>query len=189
MSNTGSELSNFRTSNRIQSISSKADYLLNKLQDAEQKTASLIISQNYLDYLTNYFKCDTLDNDILAPAIYQTANQLFAGQIQKIMELNTEMLAVSKPLGESVNPVVEQLKMELELAKNVLLTTIANQKEVLKEEIKRVNSEKLDYEQALYSLPETERKLLGIERKFQLNNEVYTFFIKKKIRSTNTKSL
>ena len=180
LSLTGTELSNFRTSNRIQSISSKAEYLFGRLQSAEQKLAGIEITKNYYQYLKAYFNGENISDDIVAPAIYQVDNQLIAGQIQSIMELNTERLAVKIPLGENENPYSGQKDMEFELAKNTLLKTIENQEGALKEEAARIIEEKKKFEEDLYSLPETERKLLGIERRFDLNNEVFTFLLRKR---------
>ncbi len=181
LSNTGAELSNFRTSNRIQSISSKAEYLFTQLQESEQKLAELYIMQNYYDYLIGYFNNDQIDNDIIAPAIYKLENQLLSTQIQKIIDLNSERLAVQIPLGKTtINPLSEQKDMELKLAKDVLIKTIESQTHSLDREVSRIKSEKDKFEADLYGLPETERKLLGIERKFDLNNEVFTFLLRKR---------
>ncbi len=180
LSNTGTELSNFRTSNRIQSISSKAEYLFDQLQEAEQEQARIVIARNYYQNLKDYFENEDFDNDVIAPALYQTDNQIISSQIQRIMELNTERLSITKPLGESINPLVEQMDLDLNLAKETLIKTIENQMKVLKEDMIRINQEKVKFEQDLYSLPETERKLLGIERKFELNNEVYTFLLRRR---------
>ncbi len=179
LSNTGSELSNFRTLNRIQSISTKADYLFEKLQNAEEKRAALIISRNYYKYLSDYFQGDIFDNKVIAPAVYQTDNQLLTSQIQRVMELNTSNLALSEPSEESKNLYVEQKNTELKIAVDVLLKSIESEQQILDSELKRVDSEREQFERELYGLPETERKLLGIERKFELNNEVYTFLLRK----------
>lgn len=180
LSNTGSELSNFRTENRIQSVSAKADYLFEKLQNAEEKKVELIISRNYYNYLSDYFQNDIFDNKVIAPAVYQTDNQLLTLQIQRVMELNTDRLALSVSSGESKNLYVEQKDTELKIAVDVLLRSIESQRNILDKELKRLESERTQFETELYSLPETERKLLGIERKFQLNNEVYTFLLRKR---------
>ena len=180
LSNTGTELSNFRTNNRIQSISSKAEYLFNQLQQAEQILAEKYIMRNYYAYLVEHFKNNEIDYEIIAPAIYKADNQLIIAQIQKIIDLNSERLTVKIPLGETQNPYSEQKDMEFKLAKDVLIKMIENQNVGLEDEIERIIDEKRKFENDLYNLPETERKLIGIERKFDLNNEVFTFLLRKR---------
>lgn len=177
---TGAQLSTFRSVNRIQSVSSKSEYIFGKLQELEQKIASLYITKNYYKYLKDYFTNEKIDNDIIAPAIYQSDNQVLSAQIQKIMSLNMERLSISKPMGENINPVTKQYDTEMDLAKETLLRTIDSQTEILDQQIDRLKEEKQKQEKELNSLPETERKMMGMERKFQLNNEVYTYLLRKR---------
>ncbi len=180
---TGSQLSNFRTENKIQSISSKSEYLFSQLQEVEQRLTEITITQNYYAYLKAYFAQDSINDQIIAPAIYQVDNQLISSQIQQIMALNTERLAVKKPLGNTKNPYSGQMDNQLQLACHTLITTIENQSSVLKEQQQRIISEKRTLEKELYGLPETERRLLGIQRNFELNNEVYNFLLRKRSES------
>ncbi len=177
---TGAQLSSFRSVNRIQSVSSKSEYIFNKLQEVEQQLASLYITKNYYKYLKDYFSNEKIDNDIIAPAIYQSDNEILSAQIQKIMTLNMERLSISKPMGENINPVTKQYDTEMDLAKETLIRTIDSQTEILDQEIDRVKMEKQKQEKELNSLPETERKMMGMERKFELNNEVYTYLLRKR---------
>jgi len=50
---------------------------------------------------------------------------------------------------------------------------------IMRESVGRLHNQKKNIEDELRRLPETERRMLGIERKFELNNEVYTFLLRK----------
>ncbi|MBS2098526.1 polysaccharide biosynthesis tyrosine autokinase [Carboxylicivirga linearis] len=178
---TGSQLSQFRTDNRIQSVSAKAEYLFNGLQDIEQQLAQHEITKRYYNYLKNYFSDNITGNDVIAPAQYDIENNLLAEQIRQIMELNSQRLRLT--YSEDQNLFNRDIETQINIATQTLIKTINSQLDVLNETIARLQATKSKNEQELYTLPETERKLLGIERKFELSNEVYTFLLRKRSES------
>ncbi|MCU4177175.1 polysaccharide biosynthesis tyrosine autokinase [Carboxylicivirga sp. N1Y90] len=180
---TGSQLSQFRTNNRIQSVSAKADYLFTGLQDMEQQLAQHEITRRYFLYLKEYFSQDLSANEVIAPALYQTDNGLLNDQIRQIMELNSQRMGLRESYSEVLNPANKDLENQISIATMTLLKTINSQLEIIDRTVQRINENKADREQELYQLPETERRLLGIERKFELSNEVYTFLLRKRSES------
>ena len=75
---------------------------------------------------------------------------------------------------------IREIENELSVVTNTLLSTISSQLKVINESIKENLERKVQKEHELYTLPEQERRLLGIERKFDLSNEVYTFLLRKR---------
>lgn len=177
---TGSELSQFRTSNRIQSVSAKASYLFSSLQQMEQRLAQLELTKRYYLYLKDYFGSDFSGNEIIAPAQYQTDNDMLGDKIKSIVELNNQRLTMRGSYSEDLNLAYRDLETKIKIATNTLLKSIDNQIDVLDETIAKIEQDKKESEDELYQLPETERRLLGIERKYSLSNEVYTFLLRKR---------
>ncbi len=176
---TGSELSQFRTNNRIQSVSAKAEYLFTGMQDLEQKLTELEIKRSYYLYLQEYFSEEITPEHVLAPAMYEIENALLGEQIKTIMELNSQRLSIIGSYGQENNLANKDLENQIEIARKTLLKTINSQLKVFESNKERLLAEKEKSESELYGLPETERRLLGIERKFELSNEVYTFLLRK----------
>ena len=179
----GNELSNFRTSNKIQSISTKATYLFSELQRIDTEVNQIKISKEYYRYLTGYFSSDTLPDDIIAPAMPITQVTGLSQQIKDLMDLNTEKLTVTQTYGQPGNPVVNELNSRYRIARNILIQSVNNHVQRANDDMAELMMQKRLIEEELYSLPETERKMLGIERKFELNNEVYTFLLRKRSES------
>lgn len=176
---TGSQLSQFRTSNRIQSVSAKAEYLFKGLQEMEQQLTEHEITRRYYIYLKNYFSQDFTGDKIVAPAQYDIKNNLLNESIKQIIELNSQRLSMRVSFSEDMNLAYKDLQNQIQVATKTILKTINSQLAILDETVRRVQSNKEKNETELYQLPETERRLLGIERKFELSNEVYTFLLRK----------
>ncbi|MGQ1890675.1 GumC family protein [Thermophagus sp. OGC60D27] len=172
----GTQLSNFRTHHQIQDISSEAEHLFNQIQELSTQISEKTLIINYFDYLNHYFSADSILQKRLAPATFEVNNPIISGQITKIIELNNERLT----LNGQQNPYKHELDKQILVARNTLLEAISNQIDVFNESISRLRNEKIQITRQLYRLPEKERKLLGIERQFDLNNEVYTFLLRKR---------
>lgn len=172
----GDELSQFRTTHQIQSVSTQAEILFSRLENlADQKTQQLL-TKRYYQYLTDYFSGDTIAKGTLAPAVYPISNSMITNYITRIMELNLEL----QTLQQSVNPYYEDIESKIEVARQTLLKAISNQMELIDTEIARIDQLRQENTSQLYLLPEKERQLFGIERQFDLNNEVYTFLLRKR---------
>ena len=179
----GTELSDFRTSNKIQSVSSKGDYLFSELQRIDNEINHMKVSISYYRYLIGYFTSDSIANGLIAPAMLDTKSNVLAQQIGQLIEINSEKMALGDTYGQPTHPMMVELNSKYQIAKNVLIQSINNHLALVKDDIRVLESKKMATESELYALPETERKMLGIERKFELNNEVYTFLLRKRSES------
>ena len=179
----GTELSDFRTSNKIQSVSSKGDYLFSELQRIDNEINHMKVSISYYRYLISYFTSDSIANGLIAPAMLDTKSNVLAQQIGQLIEINSEKMALGDTYGQPTHPMMVELNSKYQIAKNVLIQSINNHLALVKDDIRVLESKKMATESELYALPETERKMLGIERKFELNNEVYTFLLRKRSES------
>ena len=176
LAKTGSALSRFRTENQLQSVSEQARLLFSRLENLSNQISDQNLSKNYYLYLKSYFSSDTLFQSTIAPATFPVQNQIITEQIKNLIELNSER---QLSLAEK-NPFNIDLNNKMEIARQTLLSGIENQLFIINSEITRIRSLQVETSSELYFLPETERKLLGIERQFDLNNEVYTFLLRKR---------
>ncbi|TAJ06863.1 polysaccharide biosynthesis tyrosine autokinase [Marinilabiliaceae bacterium JC017] len=183
LNQTGSELSQFRTDNRVQDISLKAENLFAEMKELEVNMASKSILKNYYLYLQDYFSGDSLKGEVVAPAILDVENSFMSEQIRKIMEMNSERISLRRSYGEALNPGNRKLENKIEIAKNTLLRSIKSQLNVVDESLSRLKGQKVAIEQELNHMPETERRMLNIQQKYQLSNEVYTFLLRKRSES------
>ena len=176
---TGTELSEFRTEKKIQSVSSEAEYLFSTLKSLEFELAAKEVTKSYYKYLKDYFSDDNNMKQVMAPAMYQVDNPILSDLINQIISINAERLAAIETYGEALNPGNVEFEKRLDIARRTLIQALESQMMILNESVARLNDKKAKIEGEIKKLPETERRMWGIERKFQLNNEVYTFLLRK----------
>ncbi len=80
------------------------------------------------------------------------------------------------------------MDQKIEDARAALRENVSSAISQLKLSIDNVNSRIAKVEQELGRLPGTERRLIGIQRKFDLNNSVYTFLLEKRAEAGISKA-
>jgi len=170
-------LQNFRSRNRIMDISAQGQQIIEQGVTLEDAKARLKLETNYYEYLNKYLSNDTVQEAPVAPARMGIDDPLLTTLIQQLVELQSEYFISG--VGDK-NPLQSQQIMRIENTKQSIKETLnglimANQ---------MAQSENLDQIRTLNSkassLPVTERKLLGIERKFELSNVTYTYLLQQR---------
>jgi capsular exopolysaccharide synthesis family protein len=134
---------------------------------------------NYYKYLKKYLETKVDHEDLIAPTVVGGTDQYLERLIEDISLLQKKQLELNMNLTEKLPPVSLQ-KENIEFTKKKLGENIENsiiniQVQINEEErkLKLVNIE-------MEKLPVTEKNLINIQRKFDINNTVYTYLLEKR---------
>lgn len=173
------QLKYFRANNKIMDLSFAASNAFLKLDQLESEKAKLTVKRKYFDYLLNYVKSNELSKDVIAPSSIGIDDPLLTSLIQQLSKLITEKSVLSITAKEK-NPAWFVLEdkinsLKKELAENIR-NIIANSKIEEDEMNKRIGV----LEKSVDQLPDNERRLVNIQRKFNLNDNIYTYLLQKR---------
>lgn len=174
---TETQLQDFRSRNRIMDISAQAQQIIDQAMVLENEKARLTLEGNYYSYLEDYLSNEDAEKAPVSPASMGIEDPLLANLMQELAGLQAEYF--SNVVGER-NPLQAQLELRIRNTKLSIKETLAgirlaNQmaSDENDQQINRVNTE-------ASGLPIKERQLLGFERKFNLNNVLYTFLLQRR---------
>lgn len=174
-----SKLEDFRASNQMINISSKAGRVFELLQQAEFEKSQLERVFKYYEYLDEYFSQSKDLSDLVVPSSLgvddQTLNQLIRDLIAVVNQRN-ELIRKKQeksPYMRTLEVQIENLKKPIEENIRYSMSTMKRTLSDLDKEIYRLKSD-------VAKLPKTERQLVGIERKFQLNDAIYTYLLERR---------
>ncbi len=174
---TENRLQQFRSRNRVMDLSTQGQAIINQSVELENQRARIAVETNYYNYLAEYLEKDVSNEVIVAPA---TMGITDPGLTRLVAELATLQGQLSSGSLGQMNPLQSQLMQRIKSTRAALLETLnglrrANAMAVEENlsQIRRLNSQAAE-------LPGTERQLLGIERKFRLNDELYTFLLERR---------
>lgn len=179
LSKVESNLENFRLSNRLIDLSREGVNIQNRLENYGNEHSALMLQKQYYIYLREYVSSKNETGDILSPGAMGVENgslerlvaDLAGLQKQKnIMKVNiSEDLPAVKIIDNGINDVKALIAENI----NSSMQSIDN---AIKDSERRISL----VENELNKLPGTERRLINIQRKFDLNNTVYNYLLEKK---------
>jgi len=174
LSLTENKLQQFRSSHRVMDLSAQGQSIIGQVTLLENEKARLSLEANYYDYLADYLEKDATGEVPIVPVTMGITDPGLTRLVTELTELQGQLTA--RGAGE-MNPLQRNLGIRIRSAKDALKETLnglrrANSlaRSENQQQINRANAQ-------ASALPVTERQLLGIERKFELNNELYTYLL------------
>lgn len=174
LSTTETKLQQFRSAHRIMDLSVQGQSIIGQVTLLENERARLNLEANYYDYLADYLNKAEIDEVPIVPITMGISDATLSRLVEELAALQGQLTTTGA--GE-MNPLQRNLEQRILSAKAALRETLnglrrANSlaRSENQEQINKANSQAA-------ALPATERQLLGIERKFRLNDELYTFLL------------
>lgn len=174
LSVTENRLQQFRSSHRIMDLSAQGQAIIGQINVLETEKARLELEANYYDYLADYLAKEVSREVPIVPITMGINDPGLTRLVEELAQLQQQLL--NRGAGE-MNPIQNLLEQRVRSTKEALVETLNG--------LRRANSlARSENEQSINrvnrqasALPATERQLLGIERKFNLNNELYNFLL------------
>ncbi len=174
---TENKLQQFRSQHKVMNLSAQGQVIIDQAMNLENQRARLGVEANYYNYLADYLAKDNAGQAPIAPATIGITDPGLTKLVTDLADIQGQYY--SKSLGEK-NPLQSQLAQRLQNTKESLRETLNGVRRSnnlamteLTEQIRAINAQAA-------ALPVTERQLLGIERKYKLNDELYTFLLEKR---------
>jgi capsular exopolysaccharide synthesis family protein len=175
LSITENKLQQFRSSHRVMDLSTQGQTIITQLSALENERARLGLEAEYYEYLADYLNKDATGEVPIVPITMGITDPALTGLVTELAGLQGQL---SSKGGGEMNPL-----------QNLIVQRVRSSKEAIRQTLnglRRANSLAMSENQRQISkvnsqasaLPATERQLLGIERKFKLNDELFTFLLK-----------
>lgn len=173
------KMQKFRSSNKVMDMSFQGQKLYERMTALEAERAEFIVQQQYYVYIREYFEMNDDVSDMMAPSSYEIKDPLLSKLVGDLLTLNSQrMKYISQE--NSKNLFMKDLEIQITNLKSTILENIeynSNRAEILLVEI---DSRRTKLNNQIARLPKTERELIGLERQFKLNDEIYTFLLQKR---------
>lgn len=179
--------SNYRKNSQVMDMGQEAQNVSGNLQQIEQE---LYLTQLQIDFYNNlqkYLDDANKIEEIVNPSVIGITDPNLNGLLSKLMELYSRREVLSYSVQDK-NPALLVLEKEIKVARDALGETLKNQMIATQSKMESINERHSAIQQRLKKLPETEKQMIGIQRDFDLNNEMYTYMLQKKTESSISKA-
>ena len=177
--NAENKLEFFRLSNRVVDLSTEASLLQNRLEEYESERIGIKLKAEYYNYLKEYIASKKEDGDIVSPAVMGITDPQLLKLVQDLALLQKEKRSLSLNLVTESTP-IGLMDDDIERVKSALIENVNGGISRINSSLSEVNSRILAVENEIKKLPGTERQMINIQRKFDVNNTVYTYLLEKR---------
>jgi capsular exopolysaccharide synthesis family protein len=173
------KLENFRLTNRLIDLSSEGTAIKTKLEDYTKEKITVGLQKQYYDYLSEYLKSRNESGEIVSPTVMGVADQRLLQLVSDLSVLQLQKKQLKYNFSGN-QPAISLIDSKIEDARATLSENVRNSVINTERELSDINSRIHAVEGELNKLPGTERNLINIQRKFDLNNTVYTYMLEKR---------
>jgi capsular exopolysaccharide synthesis family protein len=175
-----STLKNFRTSEGVMDLSFQGQQIFEQLSKLENEKASLDIQKKYYEYLNNYLTVNQDISAIMAPAAMNVLDPILNNLVAQLISLGSERASLLQNSTNQQNLFLADINIRIENLKKTIKETVKNTLNTLTISLNEINYRMSRASGQISQIPKTELQLRGIERKFELNEDIYTFLLQKR---------
>ncbi len=169
----------FRLGKNIVDLSREGQMAYEKLKKFYDLKTQLKLKRNYYDYLKEYIENKRDPQAIISPTLVDATDLLLIEYVfgLQILYEDREQLAFS---AEKDNPGLVHINARIQTARNKILEILDGLIHNNDLAWKQMDTEENQIEQHLLQLPASEQELINIQRKYEVNNQFYTFLLEKR---------
>ncbi|MEE3037935.1 MAG: polysaccharide biosynthesis tyrosine autokinase [Bacteroidota bacterium] len=187
LSKVENELERFKKKNPKVQIISKDFSTFSQIEKLEEEKAILEFNNKYYLSLKTYFDNNNSTKNIVVPSAMGINDPLLNELISELSNLYSQ-LEVASVNSKEEHPVVQSLQKQISNTKVKLNENIENI--ISSSELSLIDIDKRigKIEGKIEQLPQQERLLLNIQRKFNLNENIYNYLLEKRAEASITKA-
>lgn len=179
----GGAMTEFRRSNQIVDLPSHSSEILGKATQYDEKQSQLKLRESYLNYLDNYLKTNLDAGSIVAPSSLGLNEPMLMSLVQQF----NNVIAKKNETSEK-NPLYSKYEREIEGLKKSINEVIKNMRVSMQIEQSDIDTKLSNVQRDISRLPAKEMQLIGIERKYRVDDNYYTFFLQKRAEAAIQKA-
>jgi len=175
---TGSELKSFRKDKNIYEIEGGGAKVSDKIMDFDVEKDEVTRKIAYYNSLKSYLNNSVDYSRLPAPSVAGIEDPNIVVNVSKLIALSTQRSEMAYAVKS--DKIFKDFDNQMQAIKSVLLENIASAKSSLMYDLSMVNAKIGQAESTVKRLPEEQQELLKIQRKYDLSDNVYTEFLKKR---------
>ena len=180
LSRVESQLQNYRSNKQVTDLSYQGQQLYAQLSKLENDKSTAELRNSYYKNTLKYLTESNDISELVTPAVMGVEDPVLNNLIQQILDKNAQKISLNQSAGANSNMLVIQLEEQISKIKKSLIESIKNNMETTQITIDEIKKRIKEISYKLAELPRTERELVGIQRKYKLNDEIYTYLLEKR---------
>jgi len=175
-----SALKNYRSANQVMDLSFQGQRVYDQMTEIDNERASLKVQERYYTYVINYFKMNADVSGLAPPSAMNVNDPIINQMITNLNELNAKRSDILSQSNPQKNIFIGQIDSKIDFQKQIILENFTNNLNTLTLSLNELDYRQNKLSREASSLPRTEMNMVSMQRKFNLNDEIYTFLLQKR---------
>ncbi len=184
---TESNMQLFKQKNKTIDISNEGMLLLNRLTELKKYYEDQQKKLTYYQYLYEQIENGSKENTLVAPSIMEINDPVLLKYMDNLTQAVTDRDVLDYNVKNDI-PVSEKLDIQINKIKNQILIHAKKNIEVTRLEIEKIKTNINSVNFDINTLPVSERQIINIERKFNINDEIYTLLLRRRTEAAITQA-
>lgn len=180
-------VSSYRRNNQVMNMGQEAQVVYQRLEEIEQERYMTQLQIDYYTELQQYLDDSQKIEEMISPSVIGIDDPNLSLLLNKLTDLYSRRGVLLYSVKEA-NPTLVMLEKEIKVTRDALEETLKNQLKSTELTMASLEERYNTVQTRLRKLPETERNLVGIQRDFDLKNELFTYMLQKKGEMSVTKA-
>ena len=180
-------LETFRANKEIMNLDEAATQVFDKMMSLQDEKAVIYVRSKYLTNLKEYIEKNQNLDELIVPASMGVDNPMLNDLTMQLTDLYTRRTEMAQYTKEK-NPSLISLDRQIATTKSALYENIKSAIKTNDIALKEVNDRISAVNSRIADLPETQRILFGIERRFKLTDAIYTYLLQKRSEAQITEA-
>jgi len=181
------KLQDFRTEFQVHNLDTKAEQIFAQLQILQTEKAALTVKNRYYESIKEHFDNNEDISDLIAPSSMGVDDPLLGNLVAEFATLNSQKITLLDNNQEK-SPYLKSLEIKMVNLRNTIYENIKYNLSNYDYMLQNINSRIRRLNNELSEMPSTERQLMGIQREFNLQDEVYNFLLQRRAEAQIAKA-
>jgi capsular exopolysaccharide synthesis family protein len=187
LNRTEESLQRFRSSNQLLNITDQANGISAQYINLQDQLAELVSRKRYYDYVSEYLSKNKNFSEMMLPAALGIQDQFLNNLMTELVTSQAQRSNLIENNQER-NPLVQKLGIQIENLKKTISDNITALGKTTNISIDEMSRRVSKIEGEISRMPVTQRKLGSIERKYRLNDAIYSYLMEKHAEAKITKA-
>lgn len=182
----GSLLRDFRSRNQVMDLGFQGQMVFNQLQKVDEEIIKLRTHERYYNFLLEFLRIHSTDfSGIILPSAMNVEDPLITQTISELITLSSERANIIAVKGEN-NLFLAEIDSKIRVQKQIIVENVRNNLNTMSTTLNELNFRAQRHSAQLSNLPRTELNMVNMQRKFDINDELYTFLLQKRSEAAIT---
>jgi tyrosine-protein kinase Etk/Wzc len=179
LSTAESRLKTFRSSHSVMDLGFQGQQTVEMLNQLETEKANLEGQRRYYQYLKDNLSNESV-TDLAAPSSMNVVDPILTNLVSQLIALNNEKASLLRNSENQQNLYLSNINIQIDNLRKTLKDNVTNTLNTITMSVNEINYRISKISSQISQMPKTELQLKGIERKFKINDEIYTFLLQKR---------